>query len=234
MGFEGTVRHPPSLNFLLFFGPFLHAVPLRLGLAEGAPALAARPWQVFLVGFEGTVRHPLSVSVRSLFRRFFHAVPLRPRRPGWLRPGRALAALVLAAGLWLVGFEGTVRHPASLNFRLFFGPFLHAVPLRLGLAEGALALAARPWRVFLVGFEGTVRHPVSLNFQIFFGPFLHAVPLHLGLAEGALALAARPWRVFLVGFEGTVRHPPSVLLCLLPGFGCEALASLLSGFRRYR
>ena len=56
MGFEGTVRHPASLNFRLFFGPFLHPVPLRLGLAEGA-----------------------------------------------LRPGRALAALVLAAGLWLRG-----------------------------------------------------------------------------------------------------------------------------------
>ena len=38
-----------------------------------------------------------------------------------------------------MGFEGTVWHPASLNVRLFFGPFLHAVPLRLGLAEGALA-----------------------------------------------------------------------------------------------
>ena len=100
MGFEGTVRHPASRNFRLFFGPFLHAVPLRLGLAEGG-------------------------------------------RPSWLRPGRALAALVpLAARPWpvfLVGFEGTVRHPPSLNFRLFFGPFLHAVPLRLGLAEGALA-----------------------------------------------------------------------------------------------
>ena len=59
MGFEGTVRHPASLNFRLFFGPFFHPVPLRLGLAEGAP--------------------------------------------GWLRPGRALAALVLAAGLWLRG-----------------------------------------------------------------------------------------------------------------------------------
>ena len=59
MGFEGTVRHRPSLNFRLFFGPFLHAVPLRLGPAGG--------------------------------------------RPGWLRPGRALAALVLAAGLWLRG-----------------------------------------------------------------------------------------------------------------------------------
>ena len=50
MGFEGTVRHPPSLNFRLFFGPFLHG-----------------------------------------------------GRLGWLRPGRALAALVLAAGLWLRG-----------------------------------------------------------------------------------------------------------------------------------
>ena len=86
-----------------------------------------------------------------------------------------------------MGFEGTVRHPRRLNFQLFFGPVLHAVPLRLGLAEGALALAARPWRVFLVGFEGTVGHPVSLNFRLFFGPLLHAVPLRLGLAEGALA-----------------------------------------------
>ena len=107
MGFEGTVRHPRSLNFQIFFGPFLHAVPLRLGLVEGALALAARPWRVFLVGFEGTVRHPPSVPVRSLFRRFLHAVPLRlgpaGGRPGWLRPGRALAALVLAAGLWLRG-----------------------------------------------------------------------------------------------------------------------------------
>ena len=60
MGFEGTVRHPPSLNFRLFFGPFLHAVPLRLSLASGG-------------------------------------------RLGWLRRGRALAALVLAAGLWLRG-----------------------------------------------------------------------------------------------------------------------------------
>ena len=77
MGFEGTVRHPPSLNVRLFFGPFLHAAPLRS-----------------------------SVPVRSLFRRFLHAVPLRlgpAGRPGWLRPGRALAALVLAAGLWLRG-----------------------------------------------------------------------------------------------------------------------------------
>ena len=56
MGFEGTVRHPASLNVRLFFGPFLHAA---LGSSGG--------------------------------------------RPGWLRPGRALAALVLAAGLWLRG-----------------------------------------------------------------------------------------------------------------------------------
>ena len=59
------------------------------------------------MGFEGTVRHPPSVPVRSLFRRFLRAVPLRlgpaGGRPGWLRPGRALAALVLAAGLWLRG-----------------------------------------------------------------------------------------------------------------------------------
>ena len=57
--------------------------------------------------FEGAVRHPPSVPVRSLFRRFLHAVPLRlgpaGGRPSWLLPGRALAALVLAAGLWLRG-----------------------------------------------------------------------------------------------------------------------------------
>ena len=125
MGFEGTVRHPRSLNFRLFFGPFLHAVPLRLGLAEGALALAARPWRVFLVGFEGTVKHPPSVPVRSFFRRFLHAVPLRlgPAgvRPGWLRPGRALAALVLAAGLWLRGPGESAqrkgrRHPGASPF----------------------------------------------------------------------------------------------------------------------
>ena len=52
--------------------------------------------------FEGAVRHPPSVPVRSLFRRFLHAVPPGPAGPG-LRPGRALAALVLAAGLWLRG-----------------------------------------------------------------------------------------------------------------------------------
>ena len=82
-------------------------MPLRLGLAEGALALAARPWQVFLMGFEGTVKHLPSVPVRSLFGPFLHAVPLRlglaGGRPGWLRPGRALAALVVAAGLWLRG-----------------------------------------------------------------------------------------------------------------------------------
>ena len=101
------------------------------------------------MGFEGTVRHPPSVPVRSLFRRFLHAVPLRLGLAEGALAGCALAlscscacCRALAARPWqvfLVGFEGTVRHPASLNFRLFFGPFLHAVPLRLGLAEGALA-----------------------------------------------------------------------------------------------
>ena len=59
MGFEGTVRHPVSLNFRLFFGPFFARRAIALGSSGG--------------------------------------------RPGWLRPGRALAALVLAAGLWLRG-----------------------------------------------------------------------------------------------------------------------------------
>ena len=52
------------------------------------------------MGFEGTVKHPASLNVRSLFRRFLHAVPLRSGpaggRPGWLRPGRALAARLLS------------------------------------------------------------------------------------------------------------------------------------------
>ena len=55
----------------------------------------ARPRR-FLVVFEGAVRHPPSVPVRSLFR--------RPAGGPWLAaPCRALAALVLAAGLWLRG-----------------------------------------------------------------------------------------------------------------------------------
>ena len=110
------------------------------------------------MGFEGTVRHPqFSVLFRSLFARRATALGSIGGRLGWLRPGRALAALA-------------VGHPASLNFRLFFGPFLHAVPLRLG-------------------FEGTVRHPASLNVRLFFGPFLHAVPLRLGLAEALAGCA---------------------------------------------
>ena len=162
MGFEGTVRHPASLNFRLFFGPFLHAVPLRLGLAGG--------------------------------------------RPGWLRPGRALAALVLTTGLWLRGpgdsSSWVSKVPLGTLEASIFGSFLVTVPLRLGLAEGALA---RPWRVFLVGSEGTVRHPPSVPARSLFRRFLHAVPLRLGPAGGrpgwlrrgralaALVLAAGLW-----------------------------------------
>ena len=57
------------------------------------------------MGFEGTVRHPASLNFRlffSLFPRCATALGSRGRL-GWLRPGRALAALVLAAGLWLRG-----------------------------------------------------------------------------------------------------------------------------------
>ena len=59
------------------------------------------------MGFEGTVRHPaslnfrLSALFRSLFARRATALGSSGGRRGWLRPGRALAALVLAAGLWL-------------------------------------------------------------------------------------------------------------------------------------
>ena len=51
------------------------------------------------MGFEGAVRHPPSVPVRSLFARR-HCAWVQRGGPG---PGRALAALVLAAGLWLRG-----------------------------------------------------------------------------------------------------------------------------------
>ena len=39
----------------------------------------------------------------SFFARRATALGSSGGRPGWLRPGRALAALVLAAGLWLRG-----------------------------------------------------------------------------------------------------------------------------------
>ena len=45
------------------------------------------------MGFEGTVRHPASL----LFARRATALGSSGGRLGWLRPGRALAALVLAA-----------------------------------------------------------------------------------------------------------------------------------------
>ena len=59
------------------------------------------------MGFEGTVRHPCKPQFSALFRSLFApratALGSSGGRPGWLRPGRALAALVLAAGLWLRG-----------------------------------------------------------------------------------------------------------------------------------
>ena len=105
VGFEGTVRHPASLNVRLFFGPFWApwlAAPWPCLSCSCAycRALAARPWRVFLVGFEGSVRHPpSSFSVPFCTP----CTAISGGRPGWLRPGRALAALVLAAGLWLRG-----------------------------------------------------------------------------------------------------------------------------------
>ena len=127
MGFEGTVRHPASLNFRLFFGPFLHAVPLRLGLAEGAPWLAA-PWPCLSCS--------CACCQRSLFRRFCtpcHCAWVQRGAP-WLA-GCALAALVLPAGLWLaflLGFEA-VRCRASLLlvFRNSPSPAPAQSPVRL-------------------------------------------------------------------------------------------------------
>ena len=102
-------------------------------------ALAARPWQVFLVGFEGIVRHPASLNFRLFFRSLFApratALGSSGGRPGWVRPGRALRSCACCR-----------------------------------------ALAARPWRVFFVGFEGTVRHPRSLIFRSFSVPF--CTPCH--------------------------------------------------------
>ena len=120
MGFEGTVRHPPSVPVRPLFRA---RRATGLGSSAGAPwlaapwpclscscaccrALAARPWRVFLLGFEGTVRHPASLNFRLFFGPFLRcatALGSSGGRPGWLRPGRALAALVLAAGLWLRG-----------------------------------------------------------------------------------------------------------------------------------
>ena len=193
----------PGGSSSALFRSFLHAVPLRLGLAEGALAgcalvLAAGLWLqgpggVFLVGSEGTVRHPPSLNFRSLFARRATALGSSGGRPGWLRPGRALAALVLAAGLWLRGpgessswvskvLLGTLE--ASI-FGSFSVPF--CTP-RLGLAEGALALAARPWRVFLMGFEGTVRHPR--------GPFSVAfcTPCHCAWVQQSLLSGFQRYR----------------------------------------
>ena len=44
-----------------------------------------------------------SALFRSLFARRATTLGSSGARLGWLRPGRALAALVLAAGLWLRG-----------------------------------------------------------------------------------------------------------------------------------
>ena len=53
------------------------------------------------MGFEGTVGHPAVFGSFSV--PFSTALGSSGGRPGWLRPGRALAALALAAGLWLRG-----------------------------------------------------------------------------------------------------------------------------------
>ena len=55
------------------------------------------------MGFEGTVRHLSSLNFRLFFARRATALGSSGGRLGWQRPGRALAALVLAAGLWLRG-----------------------------------------------------------------------------------------------------------------------------------
>ena len=131
-----------------------------------------------------------SALFRSLFAPRATAFGSSGGRPGWLRPGRSLAALVLAAGAL------AARPLQASIFGSFSVPFLHP-----GLARApwlaapwpclscscacCRALAARPWRVFLVGFEGTVKHPpgrpgcscaccralAARPLQAFFGPF---------------------------------------------------------------
>ena len=51
----------------------------------------------------GTLQASIFGFFRSLFAPRATALGSSGGRPGWLRPGRALAALVLAAGLWLRG-----------------------------------------------------------------------------------------------------------------------------------
>ena len=112
-------------------------------------AVAAGLWLVCAALLSGFRRCRYRASLFGPFSVALHAVPLRlgpaGGRPGWLRPGRALAALVLAAGLWLRGLEGTVRHPASRNFRLFFRSLFARRATALGRALAALVLAAGLW-----------------------------------------------------------------------------------------
>ena len=96
------------------------------------------------MGFEGTVRHPASL----LFARRATALGSSGGRLGWLRPGRALAALVLAAkGPFSVAFC-TPCHCAWVQRG---APWLVA----------ALVLPAGLWLAFLLGFEA-VRCRASL------------------------------------------------------------------------
>ena len=102
----------------------------------------------------------------SLFRRFLHAVPLRlgPAGAPWLAaPWPCLSCSCaccrgLATRPWrvvLMGFEGTVRHPASLNFRLFLaalalaatGPFSVAfcTPCHCAWVQRGAPWLAAPW-----------------------------------------------------------------------------------------
>ena len=113
-------------------------------------ALAARPWRVFLVGFEGTVRHPASL----LFARRATALGSSGGRLGWLRPGRALAALVLAAtGPFSVAFC-TPCHCAWVQRG---APWLAAPWLCLSCSCASAGL----WLAFLLGFQA-VRCRASL------------------------------------------------------------------------
>ena len=133
MGFEGAVRHP---------------APLRLGLAEGALAGCALAVPLVLAAglwLRGPCKPQFSALFRSLFAPRATALGSSGGAPWLAAPWPCLSCScaccrALAARPWqvfLVGFEGTVRHLPSLNFRLFFGPFFHVC--HCALAEGALA-----------------------------------------------------------------------------------------------
>ena len=144
------LANPSKPQFSALFRSLFARRATALGSSGGRPCFGCEALASLLSGFrryryKAPSERPCSVPFPSLFAR--RATALGGGAPWLAAPWPCLSCScaccrALATRPWrvvLMGFEGTVRHPASLNFRLFFGPFLHAVPLRLGLAEGAVA-----------------------------------------------------------------------------------------------